>query len=77
MGLAGELGPVLGEPACDKLQCLEARMRRQNRGSVLESGYSGWEQRRSGSWKEPWGKSSVVSVLFVWREKGENIFRLT
>lgn len=49
---------------------------RHSRGSFLEDLNSGWEQRRRASWKETQGKSSVVSVLLFWGEKGENIFRL-
>lgn len=36
---------------------------RHSRGSFLEDLNSGWEQRRSASWKETRGKSSVVCVL--------------
>ena len=36
---------------------------RHSRGSFLEDLNSGWEQRRSASWKETQGKSSVVCVL--------------
>lgn len=63
-------------PLATSSQVWEERMCRQNRGSALESLHSGWEQRRRGCWKESWGKSSVLSVLLVWRKKGENIFRL-